>query len=74
MRTILVPVHFPTTLAHQARIAAAVQGISRSEFVRRAVESRIRQMDVGRQILDIQYPQEVSSDTRYDDSPGSRPE
>jgi hypothetical protein len=71
---ILVPIKFPPALAHQARIAAAVQGISRSEFVRRAVKSRIRQLDVSQQILDIQYPQEVAGDTRHDDSPISQPE
>jgi metal-responsive CopG/Arc/MetJ family transcriptional regulator len=41
----IVTAEFPGELAHQARIAAAVAGISRSELIRQAVAEYLEKMD-----------------------------
>ena len=43
---IMVSAEFPHILERKARIAAAVEGVSRSELIRRAVEKFVRDMGI----------------------------
>lgn len=50
MQTTMVSMVIPCDLAHRARVVAAILGISRSEFMRRAVQGEVER--VGRPLDD----------------------
>ena len=41
----------PRPLAHKARVAAAMLGVSRSEFVRRAVAEKLERLEMNKQAI-----------------------